>query len=509
MTIKRNSAIDAMFVASAVLIALLLGFANLGKPSLWHDEAVQVFVSKSIVDVGRALLPSGHSHPVAPVFNGIMALFIRFFGDSEVVVRSPSVFFSAINVLLTYLVIRPLLGRGAAIVAAFALALSPWSVAWARQARFYSAQQTTYLLLLWAGWRAISAETLRASIGFASTALCAYLVGLGMSLHSILFLGQIGAYAFFMMVHERGLKNRWTLICAISGIVVGLTILVYYLALPPMDARVIFTAMKPIDIYGDPAQTSRLYYASWLSDNLGSGFFILAAMGLIAMTARERSKGLFAALAFIIPLFALSFLIGYRRHRFLLFAFPLYTAAFSYGAVFVAEYIRDTWKRRSERSWGRFVIVGVLALFSARLVLSAALLVRDSIEVAHGADTTLATRHPQFREPCLYAREHLTPEIAVITDTYVTALYYIGRVDNWFPSRFCDWESWEIGFDGLRTVDELKTFIAEHPKGYFLAEWCRFQLYNEVKPDRDWVNANMKRIPEASTGDVTLYSWGM
>ena len=58
---------EMVLVAAAVVAALALGFANLGAPSLWHDEAVQVLVAKNIAETGHAVLPSGKPHPVAPL----------------------------------------------------------------------------------------------------------------------------------------------------------------------------------------------------------------------------------------------------------------------------------------------------------------------------------------------------------------------------------------------------------------------------------------------------------
>ena len=491
-------------MAAAMAVALALGFSNLGAPSLWHDEAVQVLVARSIAETGRALLPSGQSHPVAPVFNGVMAAFIALFGDSETAVRAPSVLFAAINVLLTYLLGRPLLGRPAALVAAFALALSPWSVAWSRQARFYTAQQTFYLLTLLAGWRMVSSETVSSMFGYGVAALCAYLVGIGTSLHSILFLSPIAAYALCKLAYQKELRSRWSVICVLATLAGLLTLLAYYLVLPARDASVVFSSARPPVVMGDPEQTSPLYYVSWLYGNLGIGFFLLAMLGFLVMVLREKERGWFAALAFWIPLLALSLLIGYRRHRFLLFAFPLYTMAFSYGIVALADYVRHM-----RRKLYHLLLSVVIVLFGLRLAVSAVSLISDSIDVARGADTTLATRHPQYRKPCLYVREHLAPDVVVIADTYVTALYYVGRVDNWFPSKYLPWEAWEIGNEGLRTVDDLKAYMAAHPKGYFLAEWYRFQYFEAQKEERDWVNAHMKRIDEASSGDVTLYSWGL
>lgn len=517
---------ELALVAVAALLALLLGFSRLGAPSLWHDEAVQVLVAKNIVETGHAVLPSGRPHPVAPVFNAILAAFIALFGDAESVVRAPSVLFGALNVALVYVLTRPLLGRATALLAAFALALSPWSLAWSRQARFYAAQQTFYLLTLCAAWRMMERRELRAVITYGIAALIAYLLGVGTSLHSVLFLGPVAAYALALkwgqspFIWPCTAKRRDTHtqvhhqlngdcpylggIALMTGIVGALTVISYWLTLPEHDATVVFGAARPEIVVGDPEQTSVLYYFSWLRRNLSSGFLLLAMVGFVLMLAREGRRGAYAALAFWVPILALSFVIAYRRHRFMYFAFPIYTMAFSYGLVMLIRFLP-----RARRSWLHALLAAMIVLFVVRLSFSAAALVGDSIEVARGGDTTLATRHPQYRKPALYVRDHRHEDTVVIADTYVTALYYLGRVDHWYPSKYLPWEAWEVGSEGLKTTDDLQAYMAEYPKGYFLAEWYRFQFFDEQKDDRAWVNAHMRRIEEACSEDVTVYAWGL
>ena len=127
-----------LIVGVAIGLALALGLSNLGTPSLWHDELIHTFVGKSIAETGRAELPSGTPYRNGTTHNVIIAVMIKMFGMSETTLRLPSVLLASINVLLIYLLTRPLLGRNTALVAAIALALSPWAIAWSREARFYT-----------------------------------------------------------------------------------------------------------------------------------------------------------------------------------------------------------------------------------------------------------------------------------------------------------------------------------------------------------------------------------
>ena len=494
---------EILLVAFAVTIALFLGSTNLATPSLWHDEAVQVAVAKNIVATGQPLLPSGRPHAVAPVYNAIMAGFVYLFGSGEGAVRMPSVLFGGVNVVLLYLVTRSLLGRSTALIAAFALALSPWSLAWSRQARFYAFQQTLYLATTGIAWQLFKARDTKRMLGWGTALVAAYLLGIGTSLHSLLFLAGIGAYAFCMMLFDPPDRKRWLIWWLASCLVFALSVFFYWLTLPQMDASIVFS---PIATEGVPW----LYYLDWLAGNLGATFFILALAGTVLLLYREKREGLYTALCFWGPVLVLSVFITYRKHRFMYFAFPFYGVLFSYALIRMSAFVRTTFSAPATRKTVWHVAGAVLiVLFGARTAWSAIRLVGNSFSVARGNDTTLATRHPQFRKPCEYVRTHLTNDTTVLTDTFVTVLYYVGRVDNWYPNRCIPGEYWEAGPMGLKDVRELQEYIVQHPKGFFICEWFRFWHSPVLKEDVDWVDANMKRIDEACSGDVRVYSWGM
>jgi hypothetical protein len=195
------------------------------------------------------------------------------------------------------------------------------------------------------------------------------------------------------------------------------------------------------------------------------------------------------------------------------FAYPMYVAAFSYAVVVGARWIAATTRRIGQIGRigriGLMLMAAVVLVFGARTGLSGVLLLQDSLRTSAGSDITLATRHPQWRAPCQYVKAHLEPDVAVVTCTWVTALYYVGRVDNWYPSRHFLPESWETGNEGLRNIEDLAAYMTEHPRGYLIVELFRFWHFNPAQDDVAWVNAHMKLIEEASSGDVRVYAWGM
>lgn len=492
---------EYLLLALALSAALVLGFSNLAKPSLWHDELVHVFVAKSIAETGRSLLPNGLPYVSGLVFNYVLGAFIRLFGAAEHVVRAPSVLFAGLNVVLVYVLTRRLLGRPAAVLASLAIALSPWSVAWSRQARFYAMHETFYLVFLMSVWSVCEARNKsKAAWALAAVFVC-YVLSVLVSLHSILFLAAVGLYAFSQWIRVRTWKSPWFAACILIGVVGITTLLIYKMTLPPID-QITVNAGADGAMY-EESRPDRLFYFRWLWLNLSRGYFALALAGFMLMLLKTGRKGLFTALAFWAPLALLTW-IGYRRPRFMYFAYPFYVMAFSYGAVELLRFLASAHKSK----WRMAAAVPII-LLGLRLALSTVTLCNDSLEVAQGDNLTLARLHPQWRKPCLYVRGHATDE-AIITTTALPVLYYVGRVDASYPTRFYFLEGRQAPVLELPDLDALRTYTKEHPKGYFLTHYWRFEKETKLlAEDLAWVEKNMTRIEEASSKDVTLYAWGM
>lgn len=494
-------------LAAAVACALGFGLANLGKPSLWHDELMHVFVARGILESGLPLLPSGYLQAVSAGFNYLLAGVVAVLGDGEFAVRLPSVLAAAANVFLIYAVARPLAGRATALAAAFALALSPWAVSWSREARFYTFQQTLYLAMTWLGWRVLEHAKGRELWAPVVLTGLVYLYAISVSFHSVLFLAPMGAYAGTLALRKGLFRSRWGLAAGSVALVVGLTALFFFLSFGEMDRLAVFKlgglgGHLP-SWYEDHVRSDRFFYLRWMQRNLSTGFFYAAVLGTGLLLLREGNRGLYAVLCFWAPVLVLTYLIGYRRPRFMFFCFPFYGVLFGYALMVMLRFAC-----RPERKAYWAVATVVIALFAGRLGLSAVRLVGDSVQVASGADVTLARRHPQWREPCRYVRERLEPDTAVLTTTFLPVKYYVGRVDQWYPSESVWWEDVESGLAGLKSLEELAAFLKAHPRGYFIAEYRRFHDWQRFASDLAWVEEHMDLVAGACSEDVFVYEWG-
>jgi hypothetical protein len=515
-------------LCTLVAAALALGFANLGRPSLWHDECVHVFVAKSMAETGVSAHPSGYPYALARIYHVVLVVAMGLFGDSEAALRSPSVLFHAVNVVLTWLLVGKLAGRGTGLAAAALVALSPWSVAWARQARFYALQQTCYLALLLAFWEAARGQTLRKTLLWTAASAACLLAGMMTSVHSLVFIAAPGAHMAWLALRERRWVSRWSVLLALTVLAGALGLAAIYFLVTDIDRMVLF---KNAGLGGGPPSPHqsrvllyRWFYFRWLWQNLGVGWYLLAMAGTVLAIPRHRAGGLLLLLGFWAPALALTFLVTYRWDRFLFFAYPLYCGLAAVGLVSMMSFIGRTLRARRNpdalaappvgwlsprlRLPVAWCATALLLVFSARLAVSATRLTWDSLEAASGADVTLARRIPQWRMPSLYVLEHLAPGDVVITTTALPVMYYVGQADAWFPARTHPWERLETNVLPLDTRDDLAAFLREHPSGWFLAEFSRLTEHRVTAGDLAFVRGHMTHVPEASSGDVDLYTWG-
>lgn len=112
-----------------VLFLLLLALAaalriyHLGHASLWLDEIATVY-GQDIVNPPAYLL--------------MIKNWIKFFGRGETTIRFPSVIFSLLSVPLLFIFGKKLFSLRTGLVAALLLAISPYNINYAQEARMYS-----------------------------------------------------------------------------------------------------------------------------------------------------------------------------------------------------------------------------------------------------------------------------------------------------------------------------------------------------------------------------------
>ncbi len=122
-------------VAAVLLVGAGVRFWGLGAKSLWFDETYSVFIARqALVDIPR-MLQTYDTHP--PLHYILLNLWMGLFGSGEVSIRIPSVLASVGAILLTFFLGRRLAGDRVGLLAAALLAVSPFQVTSAQEARMY------------------------------------------------------------------------------------------------------------------------------------------------------------------------------------------------------------------------------------------------------------------------------------------------------------------------------------------------------------------------------------
>ncbi len=146
-----------------ILIGTLLGFATrlafLPSQSLWYDEAFSLAVARADWPVFWAALLSDGVHP--PGYYLLLRASLTLFGNSEFALRFPSALAGTLAIPLIYQLGRTLGARRWGLAAGLLLALNPFALWYAQEARMYS-----FLLCLtiaggYAFWRLVAHPTPR------------------------------------------------------------------------------------------------------------------------------------------------------------------------------------------------------------------------------------------------------------------------------------------------------------------------------------------------------------
>src|SRR6266496_5600668 len=144
-------------VVPVFLLALYSYGHGLGKRSLSIDELYHVYAADSLNRDGTFSLPSGRSYERAAPYTYAVSLSFKYLGVSEFAARIPSVLFGLIYLALFFRLVDSSFGRGAAVLSALLVVLSPLEVYYARECRFYSLLQVSYLVLVYSFFKLFEA----------------------------------------------------------------------------------------------------------------------------------------------------------------------------------------------------------------------------------------------------------------------------------------------------------------------------------------------------------------
>jgi mannosyltransferase len=127
------------WVERALLVAILLlgwglALARLGERSLWADEGATAYQALHTPDLATAL----DLHKEYHVLHLVTTMAVVRWSQSEFALRLPSAMAVVVALPLVYVIGRQLLSHAAGLVAALLLAISPFVIGYAQEARVYA-----------------------------------------------------------------------------------------------------------------------------------------------------------------------------------------------------------------------------------------------------------------------------------------------------------------------------------------------------------------------------------
>ncbi len=142
---RRHDLAETIGLVVLIWCAFCLRVYHLAGQSLWPDEAYSYAVSHwTLADVWASLRIDN-----VPLYTILLGAWQVAAGSSEFALRYPSVIASTPAVLLVYRLGRHLLDTWSGFVAAALLAISPYQLYYAQEARMYSLLGTLGLLSSW------------------------------------------------------------------------------------------------------------------------------------------------------------------------------------------------------------------------------------------------------------------------------------------------------------------------------------------------------------------------
>ena len=165
---------DGYFIVAGLTAFTTIAFWTITKSSIWFDEAFGAYMIRyNFFDIAR--YTAADVHP--PLYYWLLKIWGMLFGNTDLGLRSMSVFFGAIAILFGYLLIHKLFDKKVARISLIFMVLSPMLVRYSQEMRMYTliaaiALAATYVLTF-------AVESKKRKLWF----VYGLLVGLGMWVH--------------------------------------------------------------------------------------------------------------------------------------------------------------------------------------------------------------------------------------------------------------------------------------------------------------------------------------
>ena len=368
---SRSKAYSRNFYLVCVLAIILIGWVQvtlrLGERSLWADEGATAYQAQQIDSIREAL----DRHQGFQFLHLVLTMGTVRLSRSELALRLPSAIAATLAIPVLYVLGSRLAGRTTGLVAAFLLAISPFAIAYAQEARAYALLELlaclSLLFLLLAVGR-------RAWIWWAAFVLATTLL-----LYTHLFAWFVVAaevlFALILLLWTSGRERR--LDRRLAALLLSL-VAIGVLYLPLLPALVTFwqrhgPGNSSVQGAGlQPFQLSLAFFRDLLSSygprSYGWRLWLFGASGLLGLVGlavwRKWSTLLLFALWLAVPLTGLALISSehFFEYRYLIFILPIFLLVTAEGVTFLTSLMLKPFHLSHARPWPMVLALGLAGL---------------------------------------------------------------------------------------------------------------------------------------------------
>lgn len=202
-----------VYLFCILLIGIVLRLFKLGSHSLWFDEAFGFygsFISGAFKDLATAInfLKNNPTTILAVLYQFIIHLWRILFGNSEFILRLPSVIFGVVSIFFIFLLGCLLFNsKKAGLISAYLLSISPFHIYYSQELRTYPLMGLLSVIAVYFLQKALRKNSDRAWIGYviANT--------LNIYIHFMAFLTLLVEISYFLIYHKtyKARIKKWLL----------------------------------------------------------------------------------------------------------------------------------------------------------------------------------------------------------------------------------------------------------------------------------------------------------
>ncbi|MCR4407469.1 MAG: glycosyltransferase family 39 protein [Anaerolineae bacterium] len=309
-----------------LLLAFALRLYHLDFQSLWSDEGISLLRSQQALGPMLADMPVEH----APLYFVLLHGWMRLTGQSDFALRFLSLLFSVLTVSLGYALGRDLFSDRIGLLTAILLAINPFQIWYAQEARMYSLVVCLTLASTWLlvrGWR-----------GGGWAVWAGYALTTALALYTHYYAVLIPAFhAVFILGHRTGWQPvplpRWLAAATAAALL--------FLPWLPRALRLLsFPGWRePVPLYTVPGRFLTAYslglaVPSDLGLWLAVGFLPILIAGLIVTREDSRPATAYAILYLAVPALIMALLLLRKpdfHERYLIVVTPAYALLLARG----------------------------------------------------------------------------------------------------------------------------------------------------------------------------------